>query len=158
MRKLTERDIENITGSTIKGYHVEDVRVKDGPYIDSDHYGFILGKNAKGHYATWHFHLLDDDSVSVYWGHYFMEDRDAAIRDFNNRDKAPTPQKFRVTITETLKRTVEVVVDDQYEAEQIVSDGWHSNQYILSAEDFADVAFEAVVVMDGPDGSSMEGV
>ena len=87
MRKLTEHDLVTIIGSTIKGYHVEAARAKDGSCTDSDHYGFILGKNDKGHYVTWHFHLLDDDSVSVYWGHYFMEDRDAAVRDYNNRDK-----------------------------------------------------------------------
>ena len=86
MRKLTKQDIENIVGSTIKGYHVEAARIKDGPFTDSDHYGFILGRNAHGHYATWHFHLLADESVYVYWGHYHMEDRDAAVRDFNTRN------------------------------------------------------------------------
>ena len=86
MRKLTERDIENIVGSTVKGYRVEAARIKDGPYIDSGHYGFILGRNAHGHYVTWQFHLLGDESVSVYWGHYHMEDRDAAVRDFDTRN------------------------------------------------------------------------
>ena len=52
-------------------------------------------------------------------------------------------QRFRVTITETLKRTVEVTADSQHEAEQIVSDGWHNSKYILGAEDFVDVNFEA---------------
>ena len=85
MRKLTERDIENIVGSTIAGYCVEAARIKDGPYIDSDHYGFILGRNAHGRYVTWQFHLRSDESVSAYWGHYYMEDRDAAVRDFNTR-------------------------------------------------------------------------
>jgi len=87
MRRLTKRDIDRITGSTVKGYYVEAARIKNGPFIDSDHYGFILGRNASGHYVTWHFHILEDGSVSVYWGHYFMEDRDAAVRDFHNRDK-----------------------------------------------------------------------
>ena len=35
------------------------------------------------------------------------------------------PRKFMVTITETLKRTVEVDADNSHEAEQLVSDGWH---------------------------------
>lgn len=52
--------------------------------------------------------------------------------------------RFKVTITETLKRTVEVEANDQQEAEQMVSDGWHKSEYILDAEDFVDVAFEAV--------------
>ncbi len=85
MRKLTKRDIEKTIGSTVKGYSIEAARIQSGPFIDSDHYGIVLGKNAKGHYVTWAFHLLDDESISVYWGHYFAEDKDAAIRDFNNR-------------------------------------------------------------------------
>lgn len=36
--------------------------------------------------------------------------------------------KFKVTITETLMRTVEVVANNQHEAEQMVSDDWHSSQ------------------------------
>ncbi|NBK19622.1 DpnD/PcfM family protein [Anaerotruncus sp. 1XD42-93] len=55
--------------------------------------------------------------------------------------------RFKVTITETLKRTVEVEADDQHEAEQMVSDGWHNSQYILDAEDFVGAAFEAVPVL-----------
>ena len=85
MRQLTERDIQNITGSTVAGYVVEAARVKNGPYCDSDHYGFLLARNACGHYVTWQFHLLDDDSVTAYWGHYFQEDRAAAVRDFDTR-------------------------------------------------------------------------
>lgn len=87
MRRLTQHDIAAIVGSVIKGYRVEAARIKDGPFTDSDHYGYILGRNAKGHYVTWSFHLLDDESVSVYWGHYFMEDRDAAVLDFDVRGK-----------------------------------------------------------------------
>ena len=85
MRKLTEHDIQDVTGSTIAGYRVEAARIKDGPFTDSDHYGFVLARNACGHYVTWQFHLLDDDSVTAYWGHYFQEDRAAAVRDFDNR-------------------------------------------------------------------------
>ena len=85
MRKLTEKDIQDITGTTIAGYRVETVRIKQGPYIDSDNYGFILAQNTHGHYATWMFHLLEDESVTAYWGHYFQEDRDAAVRDFETR-------------------------------------------------------------------------
>ena len=43
-------------------------------------------------------------------------------------------QKYRVTITETLKRTV---------AEQIVGDEWYSGKHILTADDFIGVEFEA---------------
>ena len=54
--------------------------------------------------------------------------------------------RFKVTITETLKRTVEVEADDLHEAEQMVSDDWHSSKYILGADDFTDVDFEAAPV------------
>ena len=64
--------------------------------------------------------------------------------------KLASPEKFRVTITETLKRTVEVVADSQHEAEQIVSDDWHKSKYILGSEDFVDVNFEAEPVIDEP--------
>ena len=58
------------------------------------------------------------------------------------------PRKFMVTITETLKRTVEVDADNQHNAEQMVSDGWHSSKYILGSEDFVGVEFDAVLVTD----------
>lgn len=57
---------------------------------------------------------------------------------------ARSPGRFKVTITETLKRTVEVEAEDQHEAVQTVSDSWHSSRYILGSEDFIDVSFEAV--------------
>ena len=74
----------------------------------------------------------------------------------------PHPRKFRVTITETLKRTVEVEADDQYDAEQIVTDGWHNGKYILDnvldADNFIDVEFVAVPVEDGQDNPPLEGI
>lgn len=86
MRRLTEHDIENIIGSVIEGYRVEAARIKTGPYIDSDNYGFILARNDHGDYVTWQFHLLNG-TVTAYWGHYFTEDRDAAFQDFNSREQ-----------------------------------------------------------------------
>lgn len=86
MRRLTENDLAEIAGTVISGYHVENARVKRGNFTDSDHYGIVLGKNQQEHYVTWQFHLLDDETVSAYWGHYFMENSEAAVRDFNTRD------------------------------------------------------------------------
>ena len=149
MRKLTEENLGRIAGSTVSGHLVENARVKNGPFYDSDHYGYILGRNDAGQYVTWQFHLLEDETVSAYWGHYFMEDREAAVRDFYTRDASPTPQRFRVTITETLKMTVEAEAGDKDEAEQMVSDNWHDGQYILDADNFTGVTFEAVPVKDG---------
>jgi hypothetical protein len=86
VRKLTIDDIANITGISVEGYRVKRVRVKRGPFADSDHYGIILGWSDGGHYVTWEFHLDDDERVNPYWGHYYMGDREAAIRDYDTRD------------------------------------------------------------------------
>lgn len=57
-------------------------------------------------------------------------------------------RNFKVTITETLKRTVEVEADDRQEAEQMVSNSWYNSNYILGSEDFVDVDFEAIPATD----------
>lgn len=54
---------------------------------------------------------------------------------------------FLVTITETLKLTVEVseaMLDDPTveAAEQYVNDRWHNAEYILDADNFVGVEFE----------------
>lgn len=87
MRRLTEQDIKDVIGRTIEGYRVEAARIKTGPFADSGSYGFLLARNAAGCHVTWQFHLPGDGTVSAYWGHYFMEDRDAAVRDFDTRGK-----------------------------------------------------------------------
>ncbi len=76
------------------------------------------------------------------------------MRRLTEQDSAAiTPQRFKVTITETLKRAVEVEADDPQEAEQMVSDGWHDSKYILCSEDFAGVAFEAAPTAEETDYS-----
>jgi len=139
MRKLTDHDLTNLAGATLEGYHVEGIRIKRGS--DSDHYGIILGRNSSGNYVTWQFHLDEDEKPSVHWGHYFAEDRDAALRDFDIRDLEVKP--FKVTITEILKLTVEIEAKDKLEAEQVVSGNWHNSQYVLGADNFAGVKFVA---------------
>ena len=52
-------------------------------------------------------------------------------------------QQFEVTITEVLKMTVPIVAKDRFEAEQIVSDFWRNSMYILDADNFSGVEFEA---------------
>jgi len=53
-------------------------------------------------------------------------------------------KKFSVTITETLKMTVEVEAENQKQAEQIVSDRWKNSEYILNADNFCEVEFTAI--------------
>ena len=142
MRKLTDKDLTNIAGTTIQGYHVEGVRIKRGTYTDSDHYGIILGRNDKGSYVTWQFHLDEDEVVNAYWGHYIGENKEAALRDFDTRDLDAKP--FKVTIIEKLKLTVEVEAIDRHEAEQTVSDNWRNSEYVLTADNFAGVEFKVI--------------
>lgn len=58
-------------------------------------------------------------------------------------EESGSRKRFKVTITETLRMTVEVKANNLYEAEQMISDGWHSSKYVLGSENFADVKFEA---------------
>lgn len=52
-------------------------------------------------------------------------------------------KKFEVTITETLKKKVEVEAETQEEAEQIVTDDWYKGEHILDADNFTEVVFDA---------------
>lgn len=147
MRKITNADLVNITGIPIEGYIVESARVKNGSCSDSDHYGIILAGNPRNEYVTWQFHFREDESISVYWGHY-MTDHEAAVRDFNTRDIALSLRKFTVTITETLKAPVTVEAVDSQQAIKMVSDAWCNNKHILSLENFAAVAFSVELATD----------
>lgn len=51
--------------------------------------------------------------------------------------------KYKVTITETLTMTVEIEAGSVDEAEQIASDNWRNSEYILDADNFTGVVFEA---------------
>lgn len=52
-------------------------------------------------------------------------------------------KKYKVTITETLEREVEVEAEDRYEAEQMVNDAWHREEYVLASDYFIGVDFMA---------------
>ena len=43
---------------------------------------------------------------------------------------------YKVTITETLSKTVEIKANDPSEAEQMVSDNWRDSRYVLGSVDF----------------------
>lgn len=52
-------------------------------------------------------------------------------------------KKFEVTITETLKKKVEIEAETEEEAKQIVTDDWCKGEHILDADNFTEVDFEA---------------
>ena len=51
--------------------------------------------------------------------------------------------KYKVTITETLKKEIEVEADFPMMAETIAETGWKNERVVLTADDFAYVTFEA---------------
>lgn len=55
-------------------------------------------------------------------------------------------QQFKVVITEILKMTVEIEANNPHEAEQKAFDNWRDGQYILDADHFAGVEFEATPI------------
>ena len=70
------------------------------------------------------------------------------MRGLTKRDM-DSSRRFRVTITETLKLSVEVEAGNRHEAEQIVSDGWRNSEFVLDADNFVDVVFNAEPVIYG---------
>ena len=52
--------------------------------------------------------------------------------------------KYKVEITETLQRTVEVEAKDEDEAYQIVNDMYRNEEIVLSADDYIDTKIEVL--------------
>lgn len=50
---------------------------------------------------------------------------------------------YKVRIVETLVMNVDVEAESAGEAEQIVSDRWRDSEYLLDADNFSGVEFEA---------------
>ena len=130
MRKLTEDDLSNIVGTIVEGYEVESVRVKRGSFSDSNHYGYILGRSEKGYYVCWQFHLDENEEPNVYWGNYFMENREGALRDFETRDL----DIDKPTVWKMYLRYLRDWVDSHkesgfYGATPVCFDEWFDNEY-----------------------------
>jgi len=51
---------------------------------------------------------------------------------------------YKVEITETLKRTVEIEAENSDEAEEIAQCNWRNSEYILDADNFSGVDFKTV--------------
>lgn len=49
---------------------------------DDGHLRIVLATSNKGEYVTWAFNKQDG---GFFWGHYFGDDYDAALADFNKR-------------------------------------------------------------------------
>ena len=72
------------------------------------------------------------------------------MRKLTGEDESPKQnslQLFEVTIIETIKHIVEIKATNHQEAEQIISDKWRENEYILAANNFLDVELKVVAVV-----------
>lgn len=56
---------------------------------------------------------------------------------------------YKVKITETLEKIVEVEAQNKAEAEQIVCAAWSNSEYVLDADDFARVNITAEPAVRG---------
>lgn len=79
---------------------------------------------------------------------YFLKEyeglKDLEIRDDGLIIPSKPLKTFYVSVTETLKKTVEVHATDEYEAIQKVSDAYHDDLFVLDSDDFVDVDFDDV--------------
>jgi hypothetical protein len=53
---------------------------------------------------------------------------------------------YKVIITETLERVIEVKAQNQYEAVQLAEERWTQGDIILCAEDFTGASFDAQLI------------
>jgi len=51
---------------------------------------------------------------------------------------------YKVAIVETLRRVVTVEAEDEMDAHQKVSDGWHNTKYILDSDYFEGAEFHVL--------------
>ncbi len=79
---------------------------------------------------------------------YFLKEyeglKDLEIRDDGLIISSKPLKTFYISVTETLKKTVEVRAEDKYEAIQKVSDAYHDEQVVLDSDDYVDVDFDDV--------------
>ena len=61
-------------------------------------------------------------------------------------------KKYKVAVTELLRRVILVEAADEEQARQRASDAWHNSEVILSAEDFEGAEFYVVGEADGSVG------
>lgn len=54
---------------------------------------------------------------------------------------AERKNKYRVTIVETLTKTVEVEAENEREAEDVVKQRYWNSEYVLTADDYFDTEF-----------------
>lgn len=71
-----------------------------------------------------------------------QSDNAAAIFE-SYEERSKTMKTYEVTITETLQKTVEVEAASREQAQELVEQKWNDSEYILDAEAFVGVDFNA---------------
>ena len=86
----------------------------------------------------------DFDKLAEYFLKEYERLKDLEIRDDGLIISSKPLKTFYISVTETLKKTVEVHAEDKYEAIQKVSDAYHDEQIVLDSDDYVDVDFDDV--------------
>lgn len=86
----------------------------------------------------------DYDKLAEYFLKEYEGLKDLEIRDDGLIISSKPLKTFYISVTETLKKTVEVHAEDKYEAIQKVSDAYHDEQIVLDSDDYVDVDFDDV--------------
>ena len=86
----------------------------------------------------------DFDKLAEYFLEEYERLKDLEIRDDGLIISSKPLKTFYISVTETLKKTVEVRAEDKYEAIQKVSDAYHDEQIVLDSDDYVDVDFDDV--------------
>lgn len=132
-------DLTFAVNAAIKVWTSDSMRT-DLDYINAPYYkngdvvdiGIAISKNE------------DYDKLAEYFLEEYEELKDLEIRDDGLIISSKSLKTFYISVTETLKKTVEVHATDEYEAIQKVSDAYHDDLFVLDSDDFVDVDFDDV--------------
>ena len=129
-------DLTFAINAAIKVWTSDDMRT-DLDYINAPYY-----KN--GDVVDIAVSISEDEDYDKLAEHFLEEYerlKDLEIRDDGLIISSKPLKTFYVSVTETLKKTVEVHAEDEYEAIQKVSDAYYDGQVVLDSEDYVDVDF-----------------
>ena len=132
-------DLTFAINAAIKVWTSDDMRT-DLDYINAPYYengdvidiGIHISKNE------------DYDKLAEDFLEEYEKIKDLEIRDDGLIISSKPLKTFYISVTETLKKTVEVRAEDKYEAIQKVSDAYHDEQIVLDSDDYVDVDFDDV--------------
>ena len=132
-------DLTFAINAAIKVWTSDDMRT-DLDYINAPYYengdvidiGIYISKNE------------DYDKLAEDFLEEYEKLKDLEIRDDGLVISSKPLKTFYISVTETLKKTVEVHAEDKYEAIQKVSDAYHDEQIVLDSDDYIDVDFDDV--------------